>query len=204
MECLSLHRESGAAAAASEATTYITALEPELQGTAGRRPGAFRSGVECRNRFKISSPEADAEQTITSLVAKRFGDAFLRTKDSLGETVKESWVEKWDAGVLRPVQLRHSAPSSPPTASPNGSSARSMAAPSRSTSQRKTGVFPSQFIKSTTNDALRSPSQQRVLARALRARTDVFAGGHMAGEVDTLRFYDELLRHLRGASQGVV
>ncbi len=53
-------------------------------------------------------------------------------------------------------------------------------------------------------DELMPPSKQRELARILQAPTVTFASGHMCGDADKRRFHDTLLRHLGGASQGVI
>ena len=149
-------------------------------------------------RFLIQNfiVKADAEQMITSLVVKCFDDEFLRTQDSQGKTMKERWVEKW----TREYSDWFSFADLEITASQCSVFA------THYLSVREIGALHGRpiTVHIAEKDALMPPSQQRELSRALRARTVIFAGGHMGGEADKRRFYEELLRHLRSASQGVV
>ena len=140
--------------------------------------------------------KADAEQMIQSLITKCFDEEFLRTEDKNGKSMKERWAEKWtreysDWFSFADVEI--TASQCPVFAT-------------HYLSEKELGGLRCRpiTVHIAEKDELMPPSKQRELARILQANTVAFAGGHMGGDADKRRFYDELLRHLRGASQGVI
>ncbi len=140
--------------------------------------------------------KADPEQMIRSLITKCFDEEFLHTEDSQGKPMNERWVEKWtreysDWFSFADVEI---------TASQCSVFATHYLSERELSALRGRPIT----VHIAEKDELMPPSKQRELARILQARAVTFAGGHMGGEADKRRFYDELLRHLRGASQGVI
>ena len=140
--------------------------------------------------------KADAEQMIKSLITKCFDEEFLRTEDSYGKTMKERWVEKWtreysDWFSFADVEI---------------TSSQCSVFATHYLSERELSALRGRpiTVHIAEKDALMPPSKQHELARILKAQVVIFAGGHMGGDADKRRFQDELLRHLSGASRGVI